>query len=168
MLVPARAERGSGGERQNGVHLPRATSPPMTRLNCLALQGTSPGHTPVCVPSGMRQGPKGILPAAAHHAAALAFSIGAFHVRDPRRRYVRLESTTLTGGCRSFLKRTLDGHDPGVLADVWLGCTPTRHTRCPSRHQIPWRSRRSLHPLCPVLLLLQPRPGTGCARDTRQ
>src|SRR5271165_4005910 len=76
MLVPARAERGSGGERQNGVHLPRATSPPMTRLNCLALQGTSPGHTPVCVPSGMRQGPKGILPAAAHHAAALAFSIG--------------------------------------------------------------------------------------------
>ena len=27
--------------------------------------------------------PKGILPAAAHHAAALAFSIGAFHVRIP-------------------------------------------------------------------------------------
>ena len=54
---------------------------PRDPLKCLALQGASPGHTPVRVPSGCVKAPKVSLAAA--HQRGPGSSIGAFHVRDP-------------------------------------------------------------------------------------
>ena len=45
-----------------------------------------------------------------------------------------------------------------VAADVWLGCTPARHTR----HRISWRSRRGPSHFVPLSVMADPGGNEFC------